>query len=157
MMQLQLYNAVYIIRSSSLLTGRFPATGRCTPETCDCWLEGRLMMDSSIRPTMQAGVSRTAGGCKGCKDEWKQESYGPRLRNSCWSLVCVSPWPLRLWYNYESRLVGLLCVSSNLPECWHCNQCAAKLLSKDAIDRLWSFVCCYLHYYILLYYILYSV
>lgn len=79
--------------SCIMLTGRLPETGRCTPETWHCWLGRRLMIDGSNRPTMQAGVSRTAGGCERCKDEWKQESYGPRLRYSCWSLVCVSPWP----------------------------------------------------------------
>lgn len=103
----------------TMLTGKLlvPATGRCTPETWHCWLGRRLMIDGSNRPTMQAGVSRTAGGCERCKDEWKQESYGPRLRYSCWSLVCVSltlATMMQLW----SLVSGLLCVSSNLLECW---------------------------------------
>ena len=119
-----------------MLTGKLPATGRCTPETWHCWLGRRLMIDGSNRPTMQAGVSRTAGGCERCKDEWKQESYGPRLRYSCWSLVCVSPGPERLWYNYEAWLVGLLRVSSNLLECWSAinleRTCSLKMQLTDS-------------------------
>ena len=148
----------------TMLTGKLlvPATGRCTPETWHCWLGRRLMIDGSNRPTMQAGVSRTAGGCERCKDEWKQESYGPRLRHSCWSFgLCVSlTWAtmIQLWSLVSGFAMRIVKPSGVL----NCNQFGAKLLSKDAIDRLWSFVflpCIYIILFLsyLFYYIIYDI
>lgn len=86
LMQLQLYNAAV----ECSLVGYLLLVGAHLKLDITDW-EGGWWLMAPI--TMQAGVSRTSGGCERCKDEWKQESYGRRLRYSCRSLVCVSPWP----------------------------------------------------------------